>query len=63
MLPHLFILLPGKSGKIGSRIYNTVLYGKEFTPTLEPESLMTDFEKGSITGFLKIYLNTRDNKY
>ena len=32
---------------------------KNLLPTLDPESLMTDFEKGSITGFLKIYLNTR----
>lgn len=39
-------------------IYNTVLYGENLLPTLEPESLMTDL-KGSITGFLKIYLNTR----
>ena len=32
---------------------------KNLFPILDPESLMTDFEKGSIIGFLKIYLNTR----
>ena len=32
---------------------------KNLLPILDPESLMTDFEQGSISAFLKIYLNTR----
>lgn len=54
-IPHLFVLLPGKSGDSFSKFFNIV---KNLHPTLDPKFLMTDFEKGSIITFSKIYPNT-----
>lgn len=58
-IPHLFILLQGNLEKLAAEFIIQFYMVKNLLPTLEPESLMTDFEKGSITGFLKIYLNTK----
>ena len=54
-IPPLFVFLPGKFEEIYSRFFYIV---KNLCPTLDPESLMIDFEREIIIGFSKMYPNT-----
>ena len=55
-IPRIFVLLPCKSQVTYSRLFSAL---KDLCPSLQPETLMVDFEKASINAFSDIFPTTK----
>ena len=56
VIPVIYALLPSKSTRVYDYFYKIV---KKLIPGLRPETVITDFEKGSIVAFQKNFPNAR----
>ncbi|CAI9723094.1 Hypothetical predicted protein [Octopus vulgaris] len=54
-IPHLFVLLPGKSEITCSKLFSGL---KGLHKSLNPEALMVDFEKATINAFSHTFTTT-----
>ena len=55
-IPRIFVLLPDKSQVTYSRLFRAL---KDLRPSLQPETLMVDFEKASINAFSAVFPTTK----
>ncbi|XP_066969100.1 uncharacterized protein [Macrobrachium rosenbergii] len=55
-IPRIFVLLPDKSQVTYSKLFSAL---KDLRPSLQPETLMVDFEKASINAFSAVFSTTK----